>query len=261
MKITDKISLSVRDTTRNIDPEELLDSIKSAIRSPVEIIKSERRRSTLRVNIAPWGDVFLKVYKRNMKRTVLSPFRPSKRKKAWSMAENLLKNEIPVPDPIFFLEIKKSIFTIQTYIAHRWIDGGKNLGTLALTRNIYHNNYFKSILYRCLDIIIKLHNANFVHGDLKWSNVLYIVGENPKVMLIDTDSLKRSSSPVLQGKDVARFILSAMEYPINPEIREVLIDRYIKGRTLPNDLIEKIIRKRIAKKKKKYEGRLFNSTQ
>ena len=259
MKIPDKISLSIRGTDQDTDPVELLYRVKSAIRSPEEVIKSERRKSTLKVNIAPWGDIFLKVYERDLKRTVLSPFRLSKMKKTWKLTENLLNKEIPVPEPAFFLEIKKSVFTVQTYVAYLWIDGGVNFGMLALDKDIFHNDDFKSILCCGLDIVIKLHNAGFVHGDLKWSNLLHIDGGDPKVMLIDTDSLKKSSSPNLQGKDLARFILSAMEYQLKPDLREELVDRYIKGRKPRNTLIEKTIRKRIAKKKKKYEGRAVRS--
>jgi len=259
MKVRENISFSVKDNVRDINPVELLSRIKSAIRFPEKVIKSERRKSTLRVNIPPWGDLCLQIYKRDLKRTVLSPFRLSKRERIWNLSGNLLKNVIPVPEPILFLEIKKSIFTIETYIAYRWIDGGVNLGMLALDRGIFHNEDFKYILCRCVDIVIKLHNSGFVHGDLKWSNFLYVDGENSRVILIDTDSLKKSSSPNLQGKDLARFILSAIEYQLNPELREVLIYRYIKGRKPSNTLIEKSIRRRIAKKITKYEGRVIQS--
>jgi tRNA A-37 threonylcarbamoyl transferase component Bud32 len=255
MKIRENINFSIKDTVLDIGPVELLSRIESAIRFPEKVIKSERRKSTLRVNIPPWGDLCLQIYKRDLKRTVLSPFRLSKREKIWNFSGSLLKNAILVPEPVLFLEIKKYIFTIQTYIAYRWIDGGINLGTLALNSEIFHNNDFKSILCRCVDMVEKIHNSGFVHGDLKWSNFLYIDGENPKVILMDTDSLKRSSSLNLQGKDFARFILSAIEYQLNPELKELLICRYIKGRGPTNAQIEKSIRKRIAKKIKKYQGR------
>ena len=258
MKTCLSVRCSDKDNVPDRDPQWWLNRIESAVISPEKVIKAQRLKTTLKVDIPPWGKVCLQIYRWDIRRVILSPFRKSRGERIWSFSDDLLKMKISNPEPVFFLEIRKSIFVTRTYIATRWIDG-ISLGKLAFDRDISHDFDFKSKLLSGVDICARLHNSGFVHGDLKWSNFLCVEGDDPDVMLTDLDFIKRYISPSSQGRDFARFILSALEYRSDPELEEMLIDLYLKGRNSTSALTEKGIRKRISGKRKKYEGRLVAS--
>ena len=259
MKVRKNISCSIVGNIRNKNPKVWLRRIESAAISPDKIIKEEIPKTTLKVTIPPWGELCLQIYRPDMRRIILSPFRGSRGEKIWTFSGDLLKSNIPVPEPALFLEIKRGVFVVKNYVATRWISRAQNLGSLALKRDISSNSDLKSKLLSGVDICGRLHNSGFVHGDLKWSNFLFVPEDDNSVILTDLDFLKRSSSLRFQGRDFARFVLSALERQSDPELEEMLIDRYLRGRNSTSALIEKGIRRRIAGKRKKYEGRLTAS--
>lgn len=261
MKVRKNISCSIRDDIQDKDPHMWLRRIESATISPDEVIKDESPKTTLKVTIPPWGELCLQIYRLDTRKIILSPFRISRGKRIWTFSGDLLKSNIPVPEPAFFLEIKRGVFVVKSYIASRWIERAQNLGALALKRDISRNSDLKSKLLSGVDICSRLHNSGFVHGDLKWSNFLFVPGDDNSVILTDLDFLKRSSSLYRQGRDFARFVLSALERQSDPELEEMLIDRYLIGRNSTDPWLQKGIRRRIAGKRKKYEGRSIASSK
>jgi tRNA A-37 threonylcarbamoyl transferase component Bud32 len=259
MKVPKKIGCSIRGNVPDKDPKMWLLRIESATISPDKIIKDESPKTTLKVTIPPWGELCLQIYRLDIRRIILSLFRRSRGKRIWTFSGDLLKSNIPVPEPVLFLEIKRGAFVVKNYIATRWICRAQNLDSLALKRDISRSSDLKSKLLSSVDICSRLHNSGFVHGDLKWSNFLYVPGKDSNVVLTDLDFLKRSSSLCFQGRDFARFVLSALERQSDPELEEMLIDRYLRGRNSTSALIEKGIRRRIAGKREKYEGRSIAS--
>jgi len=245
----------IKDNIQNREPNEWFNIINSAVEAPLEIIKADGMKQSLKVNIIPWGALYMEEFRWNLKRILLSPFRASRAKRIWTFSHYLIKHQVLVPEPVIFFEIKKLIFVTKTYLATRWIDQGFDLGRLVSGEDIAYDYNLESILYHGVDMIAKLHNLGFMHGDLKWSNLFYIFGNQSRVILIDLDSIKRCFSPYQQGRDFARFILSALEYQYGDNLVEDLINRYMTGRGLRKSSVEKGLRSRIERKRNRYEGR------
>jgi tRNA A-37 threonylcarbamoyl transferase component Bud32 len=245
----------IKDDSQNREPIEWLRIINSAVEAPLEVIKADGMKRSLKVNIVPWGVLYMEEFRWNLSRIILSPFRLSRAKRIWTFSDYLIKNQILVPEPVIFFEIQKLIFVTKTYIATRWIEQGFDFGRLVSGKDIAYDYNFESILYHGVDMIAKLHNLGLMHGDLKWSNLFYIFDKESRIILIDLDSVKRCSSPYQQGRDFARFILSALEFQYDDNLVEELINRYLKGRGLRRSLVEKSLRSRIQRKRNRYEGR------
>jgi len=234
------------------EPEELLSKIKTAEGSPISVIKETTHpaeiKRTLKVKIVPWGDLCLHEYRWNAIRVALSPFRLSRAKRTWKFYDEMLKNQVFVPEPVIFLEMKKLIFVVKTYLATRWIDGGFSLHRLALKKDIPYPFDFLTILCICVDTLVKFHKAGFIHGDLKWSNLHYVKNQHPHILLTDFDALRQTSSLRLQGRDFARFLIAPEKYHLKKESAELLIERYLTARCSCRPPLEKAIRKYLAKK-------------
>jgi tRNA A-37 threonylcarbamoyl transferase component Bud32 len=234
------------------DPEELLSKVKAAIGSPILVIKEITNpgeiKCTLKVHIAPWGKLCLHEYRWNLRRIVYSPFRLSRGERTWRFYDDIRQSNIIVPEPLILIEVKKSIFTTNTYVATRWIDNAFKLDHIALKKDLPYSFDLQSIFNQCIDTIANLHNAGFIHGDLKWSNVLYVDEENPHIVLTDLDALKKSSSISSQGKDFARFLIAPENYSFEKETVELLIEKYITSRDSSKSLIEKTIQRYLAKR-------------
>jgi len=242
-------------TRRNIpkqDPEELLLKIKTAVESPIHVIKEITNpgeiKRTLKVNIVPWGDLCLHEYRWNLRRIALSPFRLSRGERTWNFYDDIRQSKIIVPEPIILIEVKKLIFTTKTYVATRWIDRAFKLDQIALRKDIPYSFDLQSILYQCVDTIAYLHNAGFIHGDLKWSNFLYIHKRNSNIILTDLDALKKSSSASSQSKDFARFLIAPEKHSFEKETIRLLIERYLKTRDSSRSSLKKTIQRYLAKK-------------
>jgi tRNA A-37 threonylcarbamoyl transferase component Bud32 len=242
------------------DPKDLLSKIKTAIEHPLLVIKEitnpREVKRTLKINIAPWGDLCLHEYRWNLKRIAFSPFRLSRGERTWNFYDDIRRSKIIVPEPIILIEVKKLIFTTHTYVATRWFDRAFKLDQIALRKDSPYSFDLQSIFYQCTDTIADLHNAGFIHGDLKWSNFLYIHKRNPNIVLTDLDALKKSSSVSSQSKDFARFLIAPDNYSFEKETIKLLIERYIKIRDSSRSSVKKTIQRYLAKKNILYHRHL-----
>jgi tRNA A-37 threonylcarbamoyl transferase component Bud32 len=245
------VCLTKKDAQKQ-NPEELLSKIKAAAESPTDVIKEISKhgeiKRTLRVNIAPWGDLCLHEYRWNLKRVALSPFRLSRAKRTWEYSDEMISNQISVPEPILFLEVKILIFAVKTYLATRWIKGACSLHHLALGKDRSHPFDHQTILSKCVDTLLQLHKAGFIHGDLKWSNLLYVQNRNFDIVITDLDALKKTPSPWSQGRDFARFLIAPEKYPMKEETIELLIERYLEATGPSRSTMEKAIRGYLSQK-------------
>lgn len=72
-----------------------------------------------------------------------------------------------------------------------------------------------------------LHLSGYAHGDMKWSNLLYVDGQ---LCLVDLEAVKPSSTDGSRAhRDLARFILNAEDMAMPPEAYE----RFLTGYFLP----------------------------
>jgi hypothetical protein len=84
---------------------------------------------------------------------------------------------------------------------------------------------------------------------------LWIPSQQGRIILTDLDHIEKSGAGDKQGKDLARFILSALEYQMGWEIAESLVNCYFDSRKVRPAGIERSLAKRIDRKKSKYENR------
>jgi len=247
-----RITCLTREDETDCEPEDVLRRIETAKKSAHSVIKEIRKsrdvKRTLKVHMEPWGDLCLHEYRWNLKRVVLSPFRISKGRKIWVYYEGLRRKNISVPEPVFFLEIKVLFVVIRTYIATRWIAEGTKLSQLAAKKDI-HPDHFRTILCKCVNAVINLHESGFVHGDLKWSNLLIVPGKDA-VVFTDIDALRKTSDPLSQCKDFARIFRPPSRCRLDSGTAEMMLLQYLSGRSsLGDPLLEKRLRFYIARQK------------
>jgi hypothetical protein len=200
-----RITCLTREDETDCVPEGLLRRIETAKKSARSVIKEIRKsrdvKRTLKVHMEPWGDLCLHEYLWDLKRILLSPFRMSKGRKIWTYYDQLVSNKVFVPEPVFCLEIKNLFFVITTYLATRWVNEGIKLSQLAAKPDI-PPDHLLTVLCKCVDAVINLHESGFVHGDLKWSNLLIVPGKEA-VVFTDIDALRKTFDPLSPGSFAA----------------------------------------------------------
>jgi tRNA A-37 threonylcarbamoyl transferase component Bud32 len=226
-----------------------LSKIERAAESPLKIIKEITSRAeikrTLKVNIFPWGDLCLHEYKWDLRRVAFSPFRLSRGERTWKFYDDIVRNGVFLPEPVLLMEIKKFLFTTKTYLATRWIDGAFSLDHLTSGAEIPESVDLQLILFKYVDAIANLHNAGFVHGDLKWSNLLCFYNRDQDIAFIDLDALEKTSSVRRLGRDFARFLRPPRQYQLKRDTINLLIERYLLKRGDPR-LSKRVIETYIA---------------
>jgi len=248
-----RIVCLTRPDVRNQDAADVLSRIERAAAAPSEIIKEITNQTeikrTMRVNIAPWGDLCLHEFKWNLRRVAVSPFRLSRGERTWKFHDEIVRGGVFVPEPVLLLEIKRFLFTTKTYVATRWLDEALSLAVLVSKEKLPESVDLRLILLKCTDAIANLHNAGFIHGDLKWSNLLCMLTRDQKIALIDLDSLRKTYSVVAHGRDFARFLIPPQKDQLTQDMVDLLTKRYL-GRRGHSRLLESIIKAYVAKKKR-----------
>jgi serine/threonine protein kinase len=238
-----------------VDAEEILSVIIDDREGCREVIKEisnpNEIKRTLRVTLGPWGELCLHEYRWNPARILLSPFRLSRAERIWKFYDDLPKKQFTVPAPVLFLDVKTGVFSRRTYLATRWIRNGMALSHIALKRHSAADSCdLFGVLLKCVDAIADLHAGGFVHGDLKWSNLLFVPDQYPDITLIDLDAIRKTFSRSLQYKDFARFLIPPREYDLADDQIESMIGLYVKRRKISRDSVEPVIAAYLAKKKR-----------
>jgi tRNA A-37 threonylcarbamoyl transferase component Bud32 len=249
-----KVFCLIRDTKINLAPNRWLEVLENALNSPVQIIKEDKPKRTVRTFLAPWGEICLQDLKCGIKRRVLSPFRFSRGKRVWNHSLLLIEKKFPITEPVLYMELKNGPFVTRTFTVTRWIKS-TNLGKTAEVKHLISEKFLLGLLKESVELIARLHNTGFVHTDLKWGNFLWVPSQQERIILTDLDHIEKSGTAEKQGKDLARFILSALEYQMGWEVAEFLIDCYFDSRKVRPAGLEKSLAKHIERKKKKYENR------
>ncbi len=221
-------------------------------------IKSDSSKRTVMTALAPWGQVCLNDFEWGLKKSLLSPLRPFRGKQVWKHCLALLKQDIPIAEPLLYIEIKEGPFVVRTCFVTRWIDG-ENLGCTARKIETVPEKRFRSLLKKAAELAAGFHGAGFVHGDLKWSNFLWTDGPTYKVYLSDLDHVEKTGAAQKQAKDLARFMLSALEYRLGWDAANDLTAWYFDSRSFRPVGFEEYLNKFIERKRKKYENRSLRS--
>jgi tRNA A-37 threonylcarbamoyl transferase component Bud32 len=243
-----------RSTEMNRSPEEWLTALRQAADTPVRSIKDGRPKRTVMTHLPPWGVVCLHDYRWGLRKGLLSAFRPLQGQHVWQNCLSLMEQTISIAEPLMYLEIKNGPFIMHTYFVTRWIEG-ENLAKTAREPDRISKDRLLSLLRKAVILAAGLHTRGFVHGDLKWSNFLWVDDPNTQVYLSDMDHLKKNDSARKQGKDLARFILATLEFGLGDDIADTLLCWYCDLRPVRPAGFNKSLRRRMEKKRSRYESR------
>lgn len=244
----------LRETKLKLAPIRWLEIVEKALNSPVEVIKEGKTKRTIRTALSPWGDVCIHDLKLDVRKQFFSPFRPSKGKRSWKHSLLLLKNKFPITEPLLYLELKNGPFTTRTFLVTKWQECS-NLGKTVREKHSIFDGLLLQLLKDAAGLIARLHNAGFVHGDLKWSNFLWVPHQSDRIVLTDLDHIERSVSADKQGRDLARFVLSAVEFQMGEEFADFMVNSYFCGRNIYPVGLEKSLERYVQRKQSRYENR------
>lgn len=133
-------------------------------------------------------------------------FRRSRGLKAWHVNVQLFEAGVAVPRPLIYLEERRYGLWANGYLLMEFIDGLGDLrkvwqGATAAERDL--------LVHRVADEIARIHGNLFIHGDLKWYNILCRRSlRGYDVVLSDLDGARRAGplSRSAMAKDLERFL-------------------------------------------------------
>lgn len=88
----------------------------------------------------------------------------------------------------------------------RELKGSRDLAALSTSACMRDRHWRQQVMLQLADAVARLHAAGFVHGDLKWRNILAGGGADPVVYIIDCPQGRRLAGPMLERgivKDLA----------------------------------------------------------
>ncbi|MBW2082582.1 MAG: hypothetical protein JRI39_05685 [Deltaproteobacteria bacterium] len=218
---------------------------------PELILKAHGMKRTLKTRIDPWGTVCLREYNWDFKRRVETLVRKSRGERIWEYSPVLLAKGIVVQRPLLFFEKRYAGVLVKTWVATRWLENKVDLGSLAMDTRFRSSRDFSLLLSKGAEMIARLHDANFLHGDLKWSNFL-LVKDRSEMLLSDLDGIKRSSSRRLKAKDFARFVLSTFQYDLKEGVAEDLINTYLGASKDGSGILKRYVENWVSRRKAHY---------
>lgn len=160
---------------------------------------------------------------------------------------SLLISEFPVPFYYAWL-FEKGKAGRYYLISEGWING-VNLALIAREKKrLFSQLVEQGLIVRLVEALADFHEAGFSHGDMKWSNI--VVLEDGGFRFVDLDHVKKhviGRSERFYFKDLARFLISAVEAGLNENQLIDIIVRYAEYRSLSYSLLIKKIMPQINK--------------
>jgi tRNA A-37 threonylcarbamoyl transferase component Bud32 len=201
----------------NRDVLNLMENPDKLFSDPASIILKEMgsASSLLFPSLAGSPGIYLKRY--NLKSifdVIKNIFRSSHGKKTW-LASNILKiRGIPTPEPILFMERRKSFFVLESYIVTEPLFEAKPLNHfMDLSFNLMIKKNKLQFIKEVAIQVKQLHDCGIMHCDLKATNILVNAGDKIKIYFTDLDAIKVSDSLLSaeRAKDLARLNCSFLD--------------------------------------------------
>ncbi len=163
------------------------------------------------------GSVFLKRF--NVKgyfHILKNIFRNSRGKRVWKTANILIKNHIPTPEPLLFLEEKKSGITFKSYFFSRFLTSTTTLDRYISTTFIQLDAGRQSdIISMAASQIRFMHDNGIYHRDLKAKNILISTQPDNTIKLFFTDldsaQILKNIAFKKMARDIARLNCSFLD--------------------------------------------------
>lgn len=101
---------------------------------------------------------------------------------------------------------------------------------------------FEAWWQQIADLMAKMHEAGFAHGDMKWANLM-IDRQRQKIFLIDLDGVTRPRFRRWHGaaRDLARFLLNAREFEVDEALVEHFLCRYATHRRVSRMQLDRLV--------------------
>ncbi len=175
----------------------------------------------------------------------------------FDMSHHFIALGIPIAKPMGYALEGCGIWRTVSYFYSQYLKGKSDLKNLSHTmRDFPEWMQNKKIIIRFADILATLHNNGFYHGDTKWKNIM-VDQETGELWLIDLDGATTANYPMSKAmcKDVSRFIVDIIEYPLPKQLIEEFRNQYCKRRNLKRNLVKEKIEPVIQKIIKRHQKR------
>lgn len=148
--------------------------------------------------------------------------------KCFKMSSALLEHGLPVPEPYGLITAKGFFgFPHSSYYLCQGLIDAEDLKSFYMAADDSHSAIIKDRLQCVGRQLAQLHNAGYMHGDCKWSNILL---QGTEVFFVDLDNSRKTFGRDAEAKDLARFILNAEELAIGKVAFECFINAYCETR-------------------------------
>jgi tRNA A-37 threonylcarbamoyl transferase component Bud32 len=144
----------------------------------------------------------------------------------WTISWLLLRHNVNVPLPQALITEPKASWYICAAL-------DKAISLQKAIQDADNDTTTWILCMNAIEQLVRMHEANVVHGDFKWDNVLVLTGGCILITDLDSARLKRSIGPDTAASDLARFLVNGLEMGLDQEWAHAIICRYAAERRLP----------------------------
>jgi tRNA A-37 threonylcarbamoyl transferase component Bud32 len=158
----------------------------------------------------------------------------------WEMTHHFNAIGIPVAQPIGYALEGHGIWRTTSYFYSQYLKGKSDMKRLSQTMNDFPGWLEnKKVIIQFADLLATLHNNGFCHGDTKWKNIM-ADQETGKLWIIDLDGATSARLPLSRAmcKDISRFIVDMVEYPLPDHLIEAFLHQYCGRRNLKRNFVK-----------------------
>ncbi|PHS73635.1 MAG: hypothetical protein COB22_00040 [Cycloclasticus sp.] len=150
-----------------------------------EILKSGRTATVAKIQLAGKTYVVKRYNKKNNVHRLFRSLKESRAALSWRNGHLLQFNGIPTALPILLLEQRYGRLRWGSYVITEYIEG---MHLFSYLRSGFDLDEMKMMELNVKEIVERLHQSEFIHGDLKPQNI-WITEKQP--ILIDLDGMKK----------------------------------------------------------------------
>ena len=197
--------------------------------SEAKIIKRDKYSRVGFVQEENIGKIYIKHYSaKSWWHRISMFFNQGRAGRSFKVSDELLRNGISVPIPYALITANGSFgLPDSSYYLCQGLVKGKDFKSFYLSSDVKNSDLIKDRLQYIGRQLAGLHNCGYVHGDFKWSNIIF---QGSKLFFVDLDNTSKINSLDIEAKDLARFILNAEELMTDKTVFNYFMKAYRKSR-------------------------------